>query len=136
VVDTYSATQIAVEMGVSPPTAKKRLRERQSGYIQVSSRYFVPIRQYETLVDHPGILRLLRHHPEACCEAIRKLKDFRGFPTSAKFCELLGTKAFNLLVQAGILKSLKSLRFRARLYYYPRFSLEVRSDIGQKEEKR
>ena len=126
----YSAHQLAEEMEVSTPTAKKIMKARHSGYIQVSLRYFLTTKDFEILVDHPDILRLIRHFPKAGCLAIQKLKEFTGFPTSHNLRKYLGPKAFNILVGAGVLKSTRSLRYRDHWYFYPdRISILVSSDI-------
>ena len=54
------------------------------------------------------------------------LKSFTGFPTSAKLRRLLGRKAFNLLVQFGVIKSMKSLGFRDRGYFYPDIEVYIK----------
>jgi hypothetical protein len=112
--EPVSASQVAKEWGVSHVTAKRRMMQFDSDFIQLTHRWFVPRKELEGLSE--TFVKELERHPGYLPRVINGLREFTDLPTKKNIESFV-----QRLKKAGIIKSVSCFSTRRVFYFVPSF---------------
>lgn len=112
-----SASQLAVTWGCSHTWAK-RLIKSDWDWISITTKKFVHNSHMQPFTQtHKACMDA--ENPLSCFKGVNLLREYNSLPFEAELVEYLGWSLFNILRINGILKPLRGLITRKKMYYVP-----------------